>query len=94
MSDAAAIAEPASARPVARPGFLRGCYTFITGMCSFYFVIACCSLYWLVGAGAWLFSKILPRSIVERAPFAFLLASTVLMSAATQTIPNFFPNSA
>lgn len=92
MSDAAAIAEPASARPAARPGFLRGCYTFITGMCSFYFVIACCSLYWLVGAGAWLFSKILPRSIVERAPFAFLLASTVLMSAATQTIPNFFPN--
>lgn len=91
MSDAAVIAEPAS-RPAARPGFLRGFYTFLTSMSSFYFVIACCSLYWLVGAGAWLFSKVLPRPLVERAPFTWLLMSTGAMSVATQTIPNFFPN--
>lgn len=92
MSDAAVIAEPASRPAATRAGFLRGCHTFLAGMSSFYFVIACCSLYWLVGAGAWLFSRALPRSLIDRAPFACLVVSAGAMSMATQTIPGFFPN--
>ena len=37
-------------------------------------------------------SKVIPRSLIERAPFAWLGASPLLMAAATQTIPGFFPN--
>ena len=61
-------------------------------MLSTYFVIAAWSLYWLTaGAGA-LLSKVIPRSLIERAPLAWLGASSLLMAAATQTIPGFFPN--
>jgi hypothetical protein len=95
VSNAAAIAVPAAPvdKPiVSRPAFQSTWFTALAGMLSTYFVIAAWSLYWLTaGAGA-LLSKVIPRSLIERAPLAFLGVSSVLMAAATQTIPGFFPN--
>ena len=75
-----------------RTSVSRAAFTALAGMLSTYFVIAAWSLYWLTaGAGA-LLSKVIPRSLIERAPLAWLGASSLLMGAATQTIPGFFPN--
>ena len=91
MSNVATIADPVD-QPDSRAAFLRGPFTFLSGMLSFYFVLACWSLYWLTAGAGWLVSWVLPRSLIERAPLAWMLISTAIMSAATQTIPGFFPN--
>jgi hypothetical protein len=93
LSNAAAISISAPAQPThSRPSFLSASFTALAGMLSTYFVIAAWSLYWLTaGAGA-ILSKVFPRSLIERAPLAWLGASSALMAAATQTIPGFFPN--
>ena len=93
MSNAAAMSLPAPATEAdGRTSISRAAFTAIAGMLSTYFVVAAWSLYWLTaGAGA-LLSKIIPRSLIERAPLAWLGASSLLMGAATQTIPGFFPN--
>ena len=66
--------------------------TGVAGLLSTYFVGAACSLYWLTVAGGALLAKVLPRSLIERAPLIWLCGSTVLISAATQTVPGFFPD--
>jgi hypothetical protein len=93
LSNAAAISLAAPAREAdTRASFLSASFTALAGMLSTYFVIAAWSLYWLTaGAGA-LLSKVIPRSLIERAPLAWLGASSLLMATATQTIPGFFPN--
>lgn len=82
----------ASDRPSRRSSVLGGLFTIIASLLSAYFVIACSSLYWLtLGAGA-LTSRIVPRRLIECAPLAWLCASSLLMAAATQTVPGFFPD--
>jgi hypothetical protein len=71
---------------------LKSLGTAASCVLSTYFFIACSSLYWLTaGAGA-LVSAVVPRWLIERCPLAWLAASSVLMVAMTQTIPNFFPD--
>jgi hypothetical protein len=91
VSNVATIADPVD-QPDIRSRFRGGPLTFLSGMLSFYFILACWSLYWLTAGAGWLISWVLPRSLIERAPLAWMLISTGLMSAATQTIPGFFPN--
>lgn len=64
----------------------------VAGALSTYFVLAACSLYWMTAAGGWLVSRILPRGLIERAPLAWLVASTAIFAASTQTVPGFFPD--
>ncbi len=59
---------------------------------STYFVVAAFSLYWLTAAGGALLAKVLPRSLIERAPLAWLVCSTAIAAVATQTIAGFFPD--
>lgn len=59
---------------------------------STYFVVAAFSLYWLTAAGGGLLAKVFPRSLIERAPLAWLVFSTAIVGIATQTIPGFFPD--
>jgi hypothetical protein len=66
--------------------------TGLAGTLSGYFVLMAGSLYWLLkGAGA-LTALVLPRSLIERAPMAWLTGSSLLAAAATQTIPGFLPD--
>ena len=62
------------------------------GALSTYFVLAAASLYWLTAGAAWIVGKVLPRSLLERAPLAWLVASAAFLAAATQTLPGFFPD--
>ncbi len=90
-----AVAEASGAQPRAaetRRGFIEAPLTVVAGLLSTYFVVAACSLYWLTLAGGALLAKVVPRSLIERAPLVWLCGSTVLMSAATQTVPGFFPD--
>lgn len=55
-------------------------------------MLAAASLYWLTaGAGA-LLAKVLPRSLIERAPLPWLAGSSLLVAASTQMVPGFFPD--
>ncbi len=91
MSDAAAVPAPIQ-QTDGRSTVLGAAFTAFAGMMSTYFVIACWSLYWLTAGFGAVLSKVIPRSLIERAPLAWLVGSTALMAAATQTIPGFFPN--
>ncbi len=91
MSNAAAIATPADQAQF-HPSVFRAAYTLLCGVMSAYFILACCSLYWLTAGARWLVGKVLPRSLIERAPLGWLGVSTALMAGATQTIPGFIPN--
>jgi hypothetical protein len=66
--------------------------TCLAGLLSGYFVLMACSLYWLTRAGAAVFALVLPRSLIERAPMAWMLGSSSLVAALTQTVPGFFPD--
>jgi hypothetical protein len=92
MSYVAAIAAAPAGQDQGRLSFFRAPYTFLCGMVSSYFILACCSLYWLTAGAGWLVGKVLPRSRIERAPLGWLVVSTAVMAGATQTIPGFFPN--
>lgn len=83
--------KPASSHSMAR-GWLDASTTAFASTISGYFFLSCAYLYWLAAAGGWLISFILPKSLIERAPLAFLAGSSVLMAAATQTVPNFWPD--
>ena len=91
MAHAAAMSAPIE-QADSRPSMLSAAFTAFAGMLSTYFVIACWSLYWLTAGFGAVLSKVIPRSLIERAPLAWLGVSTALMAAATQTIPGFFPN--
>lgn len=94
MSNAAGFAARfAAATASTRP--LRSASIVATGFASLlsgYFVLMACSLYWLTRAGASLFAVMLPRTLIERAPLAWTLASSLLVAALTQTVPGFFPD--
>jgi hypothetical protein len=66
--------------------------TCFAGLLSGYFVLMACSLYWLTRAGASLFALLLPRGLIERAPMIWMVGSSSLVAALTQTVPGFFPN--
>lgn len=86
------MSAPSASGAGSRSSILGGAFTAFAGMMSLYFVIAAWSLYWLTAGFGAMLSKVFPRSLIERGPLAWLSASTLLMSAATQTIPGFFPN--
>jgi hypothetical protein len=73
-----------------RFSFLDVPVTVLAGFLTAYFVIAAWSLYWLTAAAGAALSRVFPRSLIERAPLAWLGASSLLMAVATQTIPGFF----
>ena len=83
-----ATSDP-NAHPVRAESFLATCFA---GLLSGYFVLMACSLYWLTRAGASLASLILPRSLIERAPIAWMMGASVLVAVSTQTVPGFFPD--
>lgn len=84
------LATPgAGFRPEQSENFLA---TSLAGLLSSYFVLMACSLYWLTRAGAKLFASVLPRSVIERAPMTWLLASSLIVAGLTQTAPAFFPD--
>src|SRR5690606_24735690 len=64
----------------------------LAGALSTYFVLAAASLYWVTAGAGWLVGKVLPRSLLERAPLAWLAVSAALMALSTQTVPGFFPD--
>lgn len=73
-------------------GLLHGSLTVFASVLSGYFILAAGSLYWLVaGAGA-VGSKVFPRSLIGRHPFAWLLGATALNVFLTQSVPGFFPD--
>lgn len=90
---ATALEADSSPTPAATRHSIAGAATtaFATTI-SGYFFASCAYLYWLAAAGGWLISFILPKSLIERAPLLFLTGSSGLMAAATQTVPNFFPD--
>ena len=92
MSNAAAISTPARSEHInSRSLFSSTWFTALAGMLSTYFVIAAWSLYWLTaGAGAVL-CKVIPRSLIERAPLAFLGASSVPDGSGDADHPRFLP---
>lgn len=72
--------------------FLKGTLTAFASVLSGYFILAAGMLYWIVaGAGA-IGAKALPRATIKRHPLAWLIASTALTAALTQTVPGFFPD--
>lgn len=92
MLSATAIAPSVETTERPTSSVLSAPLTALSGTLSTYFVLACASLYWLTaGAGA-LVGLVLPRTLIERAPLAWLSLSSVIMAAATQTIPGFFPD--
>lgn len=91
MSSSAAQTGTRAEAPRAR-SVLEAPLDVVAGALSTYFVVAACSLYWLTAAGGWIVGKILPRSLMERAPLAWLIGSTALLACATQTVPGFFPD--
>jgi hypothetical protein len=94
QSDTAALALPLQMRGEAEraSSILNGLLTAFAGMLSGYFILATGTLYWLVAAagaiGAWIF----PRSLIKYHPLAWLIASTALAAALSQTVPGFFPD--
>ncbi|MFT3732922.1 MAG: fatty acid desaturase [Hyphomicrobium sp.] len=71
---------------------LRAMLTAFASIMAGYFVLAAGMLYWLVaGAGA-LGAKIVPRSVIKRHPLGWLIATTVLTSVISQSVPGFFPD--
>lgn len=91
MSNAAVsiATADAGARSLRSESFLATCFA---GVLSSYFVLMACSLYWLTRAGATLFASVLPRSLIERAPIAWMMGSSLLVTALTQCLPGFFPD--
>ena len=75
-----------------RHGLLAVAFDALAGTLTTYFVVAACSLYWLTAAGGALLARVFPRSLIERAPLAWLTGSSLLVAAATQTVPGFFPD--
>ena len=90
-ADHASVPQQPAAAEGTRSG-IGGLVTAFATTLSGYFFLSCAYLYWLAAAGGWLVSLVLPRSLIERAPLTFLTISSVLMAAATQTVPNFFPD--
>ena len=90
MSHAATIAVPSPEIASASP--LSGALTALSATVSGYFFLACASLYWLTAAAGALVGVLLPRRVIELAPTAWLGGSSVVMAAATQTLPTFFPD--
>jgi Fatty acid desaturase len=91
VSNVATIADPVD-QPYSRPILMGAPFTLLAGLLSFYFVMLCWSLYWLTAGAGWLISWVLPRRLIERAPLTWMLVSAGLVSAATQTVPGFFPD--
>jgi len=69
-----------------------GLLSVFSGMLSGYFIIATGVLYRLVAAAGTVGALIFPRSLIKRHPLAWLIASTGLAAALTQTVPGFFPD--
>lgn len=90
-ADATHRAEPPRS-PVRTRSLIDWPTDAIAGALSTYFVVAACSLYWLTAGAGWIVGKILPKTMIERAPLTWLVISTVVLSFATQTVPGFFPD--
>lgn len=90
----AGLANPMEAGEVAEraPSLTGGVSTAFATTLSGYFFLSCAYLYWLAAAGGAVLAYVLPRSLIERAPLAFLVGSSLLMAAATQTISGFWPD--
>jgi len=91
-AEIAAIDAAGPLAPTSGAGLLSGATTTFATTISGYFFLSCAYLYWLAAAGGWLFSRIIPRSLIERAPLAWLTVSSLLMAAATQTLSGFWPD--
>ncbi len=91
MSQATTYTLPVQAKPAGRS--LKSVpYEVFTATLSTYFMVVCFSLYWIsAGAGA-ILAKVLPRSLIERAPLAWLLGAVSVIAAITQVFSGFWPN--
>lgn len=83
---------PANEQTGRTPSVLGGIATSFATTLSGYFFLSCAYLYWLAAAGGAVLAFVLPRSLIERAPLAFLTVSSLLMAAATQSIGGFWPD--
>ena len=94
MSNLAELALPAmmSGKAERETSLLEGPLTAFASVLSGYFILAAGSLYWLTASAGALGARIFPRSLMERQPLAWLIASTGLVAALTQTVPGFFPD--
>jgi len=94
MSNPAELALPAmmSGKAERETSLLEGPLTAFASVLSGYFILAAGSLYWLTASAGALGARIFPRSLMERQPLAWLIASTGLVAALTQTVPGFFPD--
>ncbi|MGD9784939.1 MAG: fatty acid desaturase [Hyphomicrobiaceae bacterium] len=95
MSHTATIAAPVAATEADAQSHVAPLSALATALAttlSGYFFLSCAYLYWLAAAGGAVFSRVLPRSIIERAPLTWLTVSALLMAAATQTLPGFWPD--
>lgn len=70
----------------------NGFITLIATIISGYFILAAGILYWIVAATGKFTSWIVPRSLIARHPFAWLVGGTALAATLTQTVPGFFPD--
>ncbi len=91
MSQAATITVPVEQPSTGRSLWYLP-YEVFTATLSTYFMLVCFSLYWIVSGAAALLAKILPRTLIERAPLAWLGASSLAMAALTQTFSGFLPD--
>ncbi len=92
MTSAAPIISNERPSTPATSSIAQGAVTIIATTLSGYFFFACAWLYWVVAGCGWLVGCVLPRRVIERAPLLWLAGASAIMAAATQTIPNFFPD--
>lgn len=96
MPHAAELATPPHlpAIPAARsrPGIAELAGTALSATLSIYFVVVAFFLYWLTAIPAWVLSRFLPRSFVDRFALPMLSASSLGLVAVSQTISGFWPD--
>ena len=94
MANTAELALPLvmSGEAERQSSLFKGPLTAFASVLSGYFILAAGSLYWLVAAAGALGAVVFPRSLIKRWPLAWLIASTALTAALTQTVPSFFPD--
>jgi Fatty acid desaturase len=91
-TDIAAQAPQAGGGTVDKPSVPTILLSAIAGILSGYFVVGASIVYWVVAAGGAVSAWIVPRALIQRLPLVWLVASTALTVALTQTIPGFFPD--
>lgn len=87
-----ATATHAPAVSAARPRVADLARLALSVTLSIYFVLVAFFLYWLTAIPAWIVSRILPKSFVDRFALPMLGASSLGLVAVSQTIPGFWPD--